>query len=199
MEWLKSLLGDDLYKQVAEKLGETKIFKQDDKDWIPKPRFDELNTKKVEAEKNLKKANEDLKTVQTDFDALKAEKDTGKTDLDKQITDLTKQVTDLTAGTEKKDRYLLIERKRTALKEALTGAKVNPKYSNLLIKEFDLEKIELNDDGKIKEPEELLKPVLETYKDMFGEKKMTGDPPEKDKAEPFKEVSAEDYYKSEAK
>ncbi|RJP73207.1 MAG: hypothetical protein C4539_02195 [Ignavibacteriales bacterium] len=68
MEWLKLLLGDELFnllfpkdsdnlKKVTEKIG-TKKFIEDDGKLIPKSRFDEVNAKKTEAENQLKTAND---------------------------------------------------------------------------------------------------------------------------------------------
>lgn len=49
---LKQLLGEDLYSQVIEKLGDKKIM-VDDGNFIPKKRFDEVNEAKKELSKQL--------------------------------------------------------------------------------------------------------------------------------------------------
>jgi hypothetical protein len=47
------------------------------------------------------------------------------------------------------------------------------RYPDLLIKQFDLDTIEL-DGEKVKDFDNLLKPLAEQYKDMFEEKKVVG-------------------------
>ena len=50
---LKELLGEELYSQVTEKLGDKKIM-VDDGNFIPKSRFDQVNQAKKELEVQLK-------------------------------------------------------------------------------------------------------------------------------------------------
>ena len=50
---LKELLGEELYSQVTEKLGDKKIM-VDDGNFIPKSRFDQVNQSKKELEVQLK-------------------------------------------------------------------------------------------------------------------------------------------------
>ena len=112
MEWLKQLLGEELFnqlfpkesealKKITEKVG-AKKFVEDDGKLIPKNRFDELTTKKTEIENQLAKANEDLKKAQGDYDGLKAEKEGGKKTVDEQISALNKKIEELTNGISQK-------------------------------------------------------------------------------------------------
>ena len=50
---LKELLGEELYSQVTEKLGDKKIM-VDDGNFIPKSRFDQVNQAKKDLEVQLK-------------------------------------------------------------------------------------------------------------------------------------------------
>jgi DNA repair exonuclease SbcCD ATPase subunit len=201
MEWLKKLIGEELYNQIAPKLGgKTLLLQEKEGDYIPKQRFDEVNSKKSELEKEINTAKEKLTKLQTDFDSLKNEKDSGKTEVEKQLADLTKQLTDLKSANDLKDKELLLQKKQTAIKEALTEAKANPKYLQLLTKEFDVDKIEFDESGKLKGIAELIKPVQENFKDLFGEKKLTGNnhTPGSNNEETITEMNPVDYFASKA-
>lgn len=69
---LKELLGEELYKQVTDKLGDKKIM-VDDGNFIPKARFDQVNEQKKELDKQLKDYKtqlEDLSKNNKDNEAL---------------------------------------------------------------------------------------------------------------------------------
>lgn len=59
---LKQLLGEELYNQVVEKLGDKKIM-VDDGNFIPKARFDKVNDQKKELETQLKTSSETIETL----------------------------------------------------------------------------------------------------------------------------------------
>lgn len=52
---LKEILGEELFKQVEEKLGDKKIAITNDGSWIPKSKFDEIIKEKNEYKKQLEK------------------------------------------------------------------------------------------------------------------------------------------------
>lgn len=66
------------------------------------------------------------------------------------------------------------ESKTAALTKALEAQKANPKAIKLLLKEFALDKVELDDKGEIKGFDELVKPVKENYSDFFGVEVIAG-------------------------
>lgn len=179
MEWLKKLLGDDLFNQVVVKLGDKKIIEDDGK-LIPKTRFDEVNTKKSDLEKELNAVKESTANYQKELDALKADKDGGKKTFEEQLTALNKKLADLEAETKSKDEQLQLTHKRSVVESALRAVKANEQYLPTLLREFELnhplDKIEIVD-GKLKDAENLLKPFQETYKPFFGEVKIQGHNP----------------------
>ena len=178
MDAIKKLLGEDLFSKVKEKLGEATlalvdkgkqafIHKEGEEvvvsnsgEWIPKKKFGELNDekKKLQEEVNsyktkleeLSKSGKTVEELQTEITNLKSEMETNKTEADKRITQLSK---------------------KHALEKALTGA--GAKHSTLLMSQFDLDKIEL-DGENIKDFDTHLKPVKETFKDLFGVKEIKG-------------------------
>lgn len=199
MDWLKKLLGDDLYsklfhkdnsdvlKAVQDKFNGKHVIVADDKDaYIPKSRFDEVNNKKTEAENLLKAANDSLKNVQAELETLK-KGDPGTKTLEDQIKTLTDQINALKTDSQKKDQELALNAKRDLVKAQFRELKINEKYLNTILREFEstnpLEKLEV-ENGKIKNADTLFKPFQDNYKEMFGEfvvkgnKHQTGEPPE---------------------
>ena len=98
-----------------------------------------------------KKKYEDLSNKMVDFvDKSEYDKIKGEFDTYKANTDAEK----------------LNNAKQTALRKHLSDDKANPKLTGLLEKEFDLTKIEL-DGEKIKDWENISKPIKEQYPDIF--------------------------------
>jgi vancomycin resistance protein YoaR len=79
MEKLKELLGEELFNQVKEKLGDTKIM-IDDGNFIPKSRFDQVNEQKKEYKKMLEERDKQLKDL--------SEKAKGNEELQNKIKEL---------------------------------------------------------------------------------------------------------------
>lgn len=76
---LKEILGEELYKQVTEKLGDKKVM-IDDGNFIPKTRFNEVNEAKKELEKQISDRDKQLKDLSS--------KAQGNEELTKQIEQL---------------------------------------------------------------------------------------------------------------
>ena len=79
---LKELLGEELYSQVTEKLGDKKIM-VDDGNFIPKSRFDQVNQAKKELEVQLKDRDTqlaDLSKNNKDNEVITVHIDYNKTD-----------------------------------------------------------------------------------------------------------------------
>lgn len=211
LDWLKQQLGEELYnkllasggedvvKKISEKIGDKK-FIEDDGKLIPKSRFDEVNAKLNDPETGIKAVSDKFAKLQKDYDTLKANGDSSKTEVEKQLEALTKQFTELKTASDQKDSLLVQEKKNSAVTSMLTDAKANPKYLSLLKKEIDLNKIELDENGAIKGKDDLIKPILENFKDLFGEKKLTGmQPGSGDNTTPLAAMDPVDYYASKAK
>lgn len=165
MNKLQELLGEELYKSFTAKVGDTKVI-IDDGSFIPKHRLDEVITEK-------KSLSEQIKSYETDLKGLK-EKAKGNEELTATIAKL--QTEKEQAKTEA-EKTVSKNKKEFALKEALLNAGViSDKARNLLSKEFDVEKLELEESGSIKGFDNLLKPIKEdkTFSSMFGETKIIG-------------------------
>ncbi|MBQ6833563.1 MAG: phage scaffolding protein [Lachnospiraceae bacterium] len=122
------------------------------KGFIPKSRFDEVNTAKADLEKQVAdrdKQLKDLKDAAKDNEALQ----TKITELE----DANKQV--------KKDYEAKI--KDMKLTSAIKDQLGDCKYPDLVVDKFDRSKLILAEDGTISGLTEQLKTVRETYKELF--------------------------------
>lgn len=61
---LKELLGDDLYAQVMDKVGDQKIDIVSNGQWFPKERFDAVNSEKKDLKAQLDERDQQLSTLQ---------------------------------------------------------------------------------------------------------------------------------------
>lgn len=61
---LEQILGDELYKQVTDKLGDNKIAIVSDGNWIPKDKFDNLNDEKKQYKEQVDTLNVELGKLQ---------------------------------------------------------------------------------------------------------------------------------------
>lgn len=145
---LKELLGEELYNQVAEKVGENKLAIVSDGNWFPKEKFDEANTAKKKAEESLKERDkqlEELKKSSGDNEALK-----------QQIEAL--QTENKTA----REQYEA-EKQELKLNTALKLDLGNSVHDvDMVISLLDKSIIELGDDGSIKKG---YKEQIETLRD----------------------------------
>jgi len=174
MEAIKALLGEVLFAQVTEKLQGKELFLHDkgqkvlidDGNLIPKHRLDEVLESKKALQAQITQNDSDLK-------ALKKAAE-GNTDLTAQIDSLQKASKDARVAAEQNEITL---KKSFALKESLMNAGVSDADArDLLALKFDPTKVELDDKGKIKGFDEMLKPIKENkaFSAMFGTQKIAG-------------------------
>lgn|SRR5699024_504743 len=150
---LKELLGEDLHKQVMDKIGDNKIAIVSDGNWIPKEKFDSKN----EEVKNLK---EEIKERDNQLSDLK-EKAKDNDDLKQQIQELQDSNEEKQKEFEKK---LEAQAKDSAIELALRDAKAkNPKIAKSAL---DLESISYKD-GKLIGIDEQLQAIKESDSYLF--------------------------------
>ncbi|QEK11687.1 hypothetical protein FQB35_04535 [Crassaminicella thermophila] len=190
MDWLKELLGEELYGQVKDKLGDTKIMK-DDGNFIPKSRFDQVNEQKKELQKQV----DELKDISTKYEALQnditkwkdqaeqvpalkkkmEEWESQSIDLQTKLSEANKQIEGFAAKEQEYQTKLRDTQINSAIEKELMKHSV--KYPDLILGKFDREKIEIAEDGTVKGIDEQLNQIKENYKELFGEIKMTGGSP----------------------
>lgn len=173
MEFLKEILGEDLFNQVKNKVSSYNEKADKDKrvsianvngdEYVTKAKYSQLET-------DLNNTKTSLSTAQTTIEDLK--KSNGdNADLQQKVSDYETKIANLeTASKEEKAKML----KEIAIKDALYAEKA--KHPELLISKFDLSKIILDEKGEkvVSGIEEQIKSNKETYKDLFGETEQQG-------------------------
>lgn len=168
-EGIKTLLGEDLTKQVEEKLkGKGKDGKDvdlvigNDGSFVPAEKYNGANSGKTSAENALKAAAEALKAIGGSGDPAKIADDVKNA----QTTISNLQTTH--------DAEIKKINKNAALRMALNGKVHDPSD---IIGLLDLEKIEVSDDGSLKtDLEAMLKPIKESKSYLFKEESKPGAP-----------------------
>lgn len=158
---MKELLGEELYNQVKEKIGDKEMFINDGS-YIPKKKFDDLNNDK----KDLQKQLEDVNAKVQELSSVDAEK------LSKEIEDLkNKYETDTKALNDKwneREREYLINDLTRDLKFSSNSAK-KTFINDLMAKDLKIE------NGKMLGYDDFLNEYRENDADAFvSEKKNEG-------------------------
>ena len=130
MEWLKEMLGEELFKQVSEKLGDTKILKNDGS-YIPVQKFNEKNEelKILKGQiKDYENKSKDVETLLKDNDSLKEKYESLNSKYNTDLEAKNKEITSIV--------------KKSVLSKKLKES--GAVYEDLILKALDLDKIELD-------------------------------------------------------
>lgn len=156
MNFLKEILGDELFSKVKEKLGDKKVDIVSDGNWIPKAKFDSLNEDLKEMKSQIGERDKQLKEL--------GEKAGDNSELVKQIEELKavneKTISDYEAKIKEKEFNY-------ALETALTNTKAkNVKALKALL---DLESVKLDEKGQVIGLDEQIKNLKSTDAYLFNE------------------------------
>ena len=154
---LEQMLGDELYKQVTDKLGDSKIAIVSDGNWIPKEKFDNLNDEKKQYKEQVDTLNVELGKLQKQL-----ENNEGATET---IENLKKQIAD-------KETEMKAIRKSNAIK--LEVLKTNPNDVADILPHLKDETIAIAEDGVITGLKEQLEALKESKAYLFKEIDPTG-------------------------
>lgn len=160
-----SVSGDATVKQIVAKLTEKKLI-LDDGQLVPQYRVKQL-TEKIDAqEKLIKKSEDDLKSIKAEAESVPALK--GKISEIQAMNKAEKEAFDAAQVKSKKSTALLVA--------LMDNGVIDPTAREVLSKNFDLDKLELDESGKPKGFDVALKPIKENpvFKAMFGVSKMVG-------------------------
>ena len=175
MEFLKEILGEDLYEQVKTKVSSYNEKSDKDKrvsianvnseDYVTKATYEQLKNDLSNTKTSLETANNTIK------DLKKSNGDNA--DLQAKITAYESEKANLEKAHKETTEKLI---KESAIKDALYQA--NAKHPDLLLSKFDLSKILLDEKGEkvVSGIEDQMKSNKETYKDLFGEVEPTKTP-----------------------
>jgi len=173
MEEIKKLLGDDLFNQVKEKLGDKELIIKTD-NLIDKSTGDYIPRAVLNKEKQEQKEKYEAALAQNKKDLAELEKSAkdGKDALAK-IT----EIQDKHAETEKQLKAgFERSKKESAIELGLFKAGAGD-FTELLLPQFDIEKV-IDVNGKYAGIDEQIKAIKEgKYKNLFGKTVITGKPP----------------------
>lgn len=150
---LKELLGEELYNQLMEKLGDKhKVALVSDGNWIPKDKFDGLNEEKKQYKAQVDELNKKLGELQGQL---------------KDNQTATEQITKLQEQIKEKEAEILATRKLTAIK--LEILKANPNDVSDILPHIKQDAVTVADDDSITGLEEQLKALKEAKPYLFKE------------------------------
>lgn len=184
---LEKILGTELYNTVIEKLGDKKILIEDENNqYIPKNRFDEINNQKKELKEQVNELNEKIKKSNVTLEELTKSAE-NNTELKNKLEELQKSNKEIQNNYEKaikekeeKWRKTEIDNKKSfSVRESLLKNNLGDNYLNLVMKDIDLNKITMNEDGTFNGIDDVVKTVKEQYKPLFGEDVVIGTNPNK--------------------
>ena len=145
------------------------IYTEEMKGFIPKSRFDEVNTAKADLEKQVADRDKQLKTLKDEAKDNEA--------LQTKITELE----NANKATKKEYEDKIRDMKLTG---AIKGQLADCKYPDLVADKFDRTKLILAEDGTVSGLTEQLKTVKETYKELFTPPVSGKTPPNNGKTAP---------------
>jgi prefoldin subunit 5 len=147
---LKEILGEELYSQVTDKLGDKKIAIVSDGNWIPKAKFDDVNEEKKQYKEQVDNLNKELGKLQKQL-----EDNQGATET---IENLKKQIKD------KEEEMIKIRKQNTIKFEVL---KYNPNDVADILPHLKDESITITEDGTITGLKEQLENLKENKPYLF--------------------------------
>ncbi len=153
---LRELLGEELFKQVEEKIGDKKIDIVNDGRWIPKNKFDDVNNEKKQYKEQIDDLNEELGKLKNRV---------------KDDDEITEKIETLEQTIEKKENEMEALRKTNAIKFEIL--KANPKDVKDILPHIDSEIVKIEDDAVIGLTEQIEK-LKEEKSYLFKEETPAG-------------------------
>lgn len=147
---LEQILGEELYSKVTDKLGDSKIAIISDGNWIPKAKFDDINTEKNDYKTQVDNLNIQLGKLQKQLE--------DNDDASKTIKDLQKDIAD-------KEKELEKTRKSNAIK--LEVLKANPNDVADILPHLKDDIITIAEDGTITGLNEQIEALKESKAYLF--------------------------------
>lgn len=176
MEWLKTILEDE---KIENKIDAIK--KELPLHFIPKEKYNEKTAEIQEKIDELKTTKDKMQELQTQVEKLSQEGGEQEK-LKEKLENINNEFEKFKSESESR---LANVKKTQAIEKGLRDAQANPDTIDLLITKFDLEKIELAEDGKVKDWDNYLNPLKETRKSLFAETNISGNkPPDGNSTEP---------------
>ncbi len=147
---LREILGEELFEQVQEKLGDKKIDIVNDGRWIPKSKFDDVNTEKNEYKEQIDNLNKELGKLKNKI---------------KDDDEISKKIGELEKEIENKEQEMEKIRKTNAIKFEVL--KANPNDVADILPHLKDDTITIAEDGTITGLKEQLESLKENKPYLF--------------------------------
>lgn len=171
---LKELLGEELFQQVNEKLDEETELMVNDGSYIPRDKFNEEREKVKELNSELDTAKTQLEQTNEKLEDLK-EVAESKDEVESKLSEIKSEYEEYKENEKKRiNRMKLTNRLE---KKLIEKENAHPKTVDLIVGEFDLDKMELTDEGEIVGYSEQVGKVKDKREPLFGVEKVKGDEP----------------------
>lgn len=164
MEWLKAILGNE---ELTVEQKQEAIQKELPKTFMPKNKYnekiEELNSTVLKMDElnkqieTLSASSGEVETYKSELGKIKGEFDLFKTDSDKRVSTI---------------------QKKQAIEKGLIMAGANTETIDLLIGQFNMDNLQLDQSGNIVDWGTHLNPLIESRKSLFATTQLTGDKPQ---------------------
>ena len=176
---LKEILGEELFSQVSEKLGDKKLL-IDDGTMIPKSRFDEVNNQKKEYKEQVDTLNKAREEANKDLEKFKKAAE-GNEVLQKQLSEYEEKINNanktfdetLKAKEQEWQQKEINNKKAFAVREKLLLEHADSKYIDILMNQIDLNNI-TEKDGAIIGIDDVVSGLKTNYEKLFGKPQIKG-------------------------
>ena len=175
MEWVENFL-----KQVGiegeENINEAvAVFKSDyfPKNAVPKDEYNKKSSKIDELESELGTAKEQLEQTNDQLDELSSKAENNE-ELKQNLEEIKSEYEQYQ---EQEQERLNQIKKKSTLEKRLLKSNANQDAVDLLMNDFDIDKLELGDEGELKYFDDQLEKVQQKRPTLFGEVEITGNTP----------------------
>ena len=198
MEWVENFLNEVGVEDTDEALAK---FKSDyfPKNAVPKDEFNKRGDKIDELESELGTAKDQLENTNQQLEQLEEQAE-GKEELQENLQEIKQEYESYKESEQQRINQIKIDSK---LEKELLKSKANEDAVDLLKSDFDVEGLELDEEGNLKNFDDQLEQVREKRSSLFAVEKKTSDEPkvdmdsvEKLTVEQADKLSDEEYYQA---
>ena len=171
MEWLENLLKENGIEKTEDIVESFK--KEFPNHAVPKEQYNKKVYKIEEIESELNSANKQLEQTNDQIDKLKGDAE-GKEEIKKQLESIQAEYNEYKES--EQDRINSIK-KRSVLEKELLTSNVPEDAVDLLISDFNIDDMELDEEGNIKNLNDHKEKVKQKRPSLFGKEKIKGHKP----------------------
>ena len=175
MEWVENFL-EQIGIEGEENINEAvAVFKSDyfPKNAVPKDEYNKKSSKVEELESELDTAKEQLEQTNSQLDEL-SDKAENNEELKQNLEEIKSEYEEYK---EQEEQRLNQIKKKSTLEKKLLKSNANQDAVDLLMNDFDVEELELDEEGNLNNFDEQLEQVQEKRPTLFGEVEIEGNTP----------------------